>query len=146
MIVNISDRHLAHARHLRNCAKLFDSEVEYGDWLVVTYFYSCLHYVSSWVFREPVIVQANGSQFECSDLSTYHNTTKAHLRDESSRHTKLHALLRRRDSALAADYKWLLDLSMEFRYKRFILTEEEARAAVQCADGLIDALEKELTG
>lgn len=144
--MNVSDRHLAHAKHLRKCAESFNADVEFGDWLVVTYFYSCLHYVSSWVFREPIVVDANGSKFECGDLSSYHNTTKKHLRDESSRHTKLHSLLRRKNSALAADYKWLLDLSMEFRYKRFILTEEEARAAVQCADGLILALEKELTG
>lgn len=116
---------LKHAVHNEAVCNFLDTNVLFADWTITTAFYSALHFINYKIFPQTVSsIEGKKTIIENIDqYSSYNNPKRV------SKHELLSDLAAKHCTAISEDYDWLLDMSMNARYKHYQHDKEIANKA-----------------
>jgi hypothetical protein len=125
--INVKEKHLEHAKHTERVSNYISKKSEFSDWIVITSFYSALHYVSHKIF--PKKCQTNeGHKFDIKTIGEYRNAFSI----TKDKHTTLQLLVEEDIPEAAIDYTQLREMAQSARYTDHNVDRDLAKYAQEC--------------
>lgn len=128
---------LNHALHNEELCRKLRAENNFLDWVIVSAFYSALHYSEYELFPFQI------GKGIYKDFDEYYKVLKS---DRDNRHAARQRLVYSNISALAgAAYHWLKQTAWSARYYNYVFDESDANIALEKLDIIKSCLSKSLT-
>lgn len=107
---------LKHAKHNESVCRFISQKQDYADWVVITAFYSAIHFVEHKIFP----YKENGQTFR--NMEHYFISVK-HNYPPRDKHTWRKDLVAMVCSDISGSYNWLLNTCNTARYSDYHFTE-----------------------
>ncbi len=106
-------KEIDYALHDEEVVNLINGQNKYFDWIIITCFYSALHFVRAKVFPLKGLLNGNPITYQSFDAYCFINKNLI-----KNKHTALVDLTYKNASAIAPKYDWLLSSSVTARLQR----------------------------
>lgn len=121
---NVKEQHLEHAKHIERVSNFISKKVDFSDWVVITSFYSALHFVSHKIFPKRCKTD-DGHLFTVESIGHYRNTHNL----DYDKHTVLQILVEEEMPEISREYTRLREISQSARYTDHKVNRELATLA-----------------
>ena len=132
-IIGMSSRKIDHALHNEEACLFIDSSRRFPDWVVITAFYSALHFVDVKLFPDRYPIPNGRTKIFFSLDDYYQRMTKVQRR---SRHDLRLQLTKDNLREIGSLYECLLHQSFTFRYETFDADQSDADTAIRSLEAI----------
>lgn len=107
---------IAHAEHNQKACNFLMQEPDYADWVIITAFYSSIHFVDHRIFPIKVVTE-DGQKFTVKNIDEYRNTFGI----TKDKHSVRGDLVRERCAKVQFKFEWLKSACWTARYTNFLI-------------------------
>lgn len=124
---------LDHALHNQEACNHLTQEERFADWVVITAFYSAIHFVDHQIFPIKGIT-TQGQKFTIANIDQYRNA----LAITKEKHAVRGDLVRQKCATINAKFEWLKSACWTARYTTFIV--DNPTSTIEKTQKYLDAI------